>query len=324
MSPVNASVIDVVIVNWNAGQQLRDCLVSLQGSHRSRVQLGSVVVVDNASTDASLDGLEALDLPLQVIRNETNRGFGAACNQGARAGSGDLVLFLNPDAAVYPDTLPEAARFMAEHPRAGVCGVALEGSDGTVHRSCCDLPTPKTMLVKSLGLDKASAGRLAGYSLERWPHDETRRVDHVIGAFYLMRRTLFESLGGFDERFFVYLEDLDLSARAKAAGWETWFLRDPRAFHKGGGTSERAKPVRLFYSLRSRLQYVSKHFGGASSAAVWVATLTAEPVIRLAFACARGRLSQVAEVFGGYRRLLGWVVSPSARQGGDTTSLPRC
>ncbi len=131
----------------------------------------------------------------------------------------------------------------------------------------------------------------------------------VIGAFYLVRRTVFEALAGFDERFFVYLEDLDFSVRAAAAGWECWYLASSRAYHRGGGTSERAKDSRLFYSLRSRLQYASKHFGQGGAAAVWLSTLVFEPVVRVGAAAASLQGARIAETLRGYLRLWAWAVN---------------
>ena len=141
-----------------------------------------------------------------------------------------------------------------------------------------------------------------------WPHDETRPVDHVIGAFYLIRREVFERLGGFDERFFVYLEDLDLSKRIRDLGGRCMFIADAHALHVGGGTTESVKATRLFYSLRSRLQYVSKHHGAIAVVCVGVATLVLEPVIRLGAGLLGRSWMDVKEVARAYARLYGWIV----------------
>lgn len=165
------------------------------------------------------------------------------------------------------------------------------------------------MVLKSLGIDRITRGRVPSYTMEEWPHDETRRVGHVIGAFYLVRRSLFEALGGFDERFFVYLEDLDFSARAAEAGWECWYLAAPRAYHRGGGTSDRVRATRLYLSLRSRLQYASKHFRLPGAAAVWASTLVAEPVVRVVVAAAGRAWGQVPDTARAFLRLWAWAAS---------------
>lgn len=294
--------LDVVIVNWNAGTQLRECLQSLEHADGPRCRLQRVVVVDNASTDDSLNDLPA-GLPLVVIRNATNRGFGAACNQGAQGSRADLLLFLNPDARLDGDALAVAATFMARPDASdvGVCGVQLVDESGKVARSCARMPRSRQMLSHAVGIDRIAPA--LGFAMLDWDHTESRDVDHVIGAFYLIRRRLFEELAGFDERFFVYLEDLDLSARVRAAGYRVRYLADVRAFHKGGGTSEQVRAARLFYSLQSRLLFVWKHQGTGSALAASVSTLLVEPGIRAAHALAVGSVRDVGEVGRAYLRL---------------------
>jgi len=143
--------------------------------------------------------------------------------------------------------------------------------------------------------------------MAEWPHDITRDVDHVIGAFFLVRRSLFESLGRFDERFFVYLEDLDFSYRARQAGWRSVYLANAQAFHAGGGTSHQVKARRLFYSLRSRLLYAAKHFSKSGAALVFLATLLLEPLSRSAWALMRRSLPSLKETWQGYGMLWCWL-----------------
>jgi GT2 family glycosyltransferase len=128
-----------------------------------------------------------------------------------------------------------------------------------------------------------------------WDHASSRRVDHVIGAFYMLRRDLFDSLGGFDERFFVYLEDLDFSLRAKQNGWGSAYLVEARAHHVGGGTSAQIKARRLFYALRSRIAFIYKHFGVGAATALTVGTLVVEPFPRLLRAVLRGKPAEAGE-----------------------------
>jgi GT2 family glycosyltransferase len=133
-----------------------------------------------------------------------------------------------------------------------------------------------------------------------WEHDKTATVDHVIGAFYLIRRSLFDSLGGFDERFFVYLEDLDFSLRAYQAGWRSVYLTGVQAFHAGGGTSAQVMATRLFYSLRSRLFYGFKHFSVYRAWGLLFITLALEPWIRLGVALLRGSWRDASHTLHAY------------------------
>lgn len=294
-------MINVIVVNWNAGLQLKGCIESLDSTLVSKI-----VVVDNGSTDKSSEIV--MDLPkVQIINAMVNLGFGRACNLGAQHLTSDYLLFLNPDAAVYPGTLDRAYAFMQNpsNSKFGICGVQLKDEYGNIARSCARFPTPVRFLAHAVGLDRIFP-RL-GHFMTDWTHDTTRTVDHVIGAFYLVRRSVFESLGGFDERFFVYLEDLDFSLRARQAGWLSVYLADVQAFHVGGGTSYQVKAKRLFYSLRSRLIYAAKHFGWSGAIWVFAATLLIEPISRSVWAFANRSWSALRETWQGYVMLWRWL-----------------
>ena len=305
-------MIDVVIVNWNAGRFLKACVDSLV-QHGPKI-INSIVVVDNGSTDSSLISIED-NCEVTVVRSGSNLGFGRACNLGAHQCNSKFLLFLNPDAALHPNTLHEALSYMqnAANDGVGICGVQLLDESGCVARTCARFPSVRLFAAQALGLSKFRM--LSGWShhMSEWDHASTRDVDHVIGAFYLIRKSLFESLGGFDERFFVYLEDLDLSLRARQAGWRSVYLATARAFHAGGGTSKQVKAARLFYSLRSRLLYGFKHFSRLRAWALVGVTLLIEPLSRLAFSALRGGSEDVLNTLRAYGML--WRALPSILRG---------
>lgn len=305
------ALLDIVIVNWNAGRQLACVLESLHALGDDEHVWDRVIVVDNGSTDDSLD-LGALPLPLHLIRNEANRGFAAACNQGADAGRAPFVLLLNPDARLERGSLraPLEAMSRPENARLGVVGIQLVDESGQVARSCARLPTPRSFAYKMLGLDRMAPGRFATHMMTEWDHATTRDVDHVIGAFYLVRRELWTALGGLDERFFVYLEDLDFSWRARAAGWRVRYLADARAVHRGGGTSAQVKAARLTYSLHSRILFGFKHFSRKSAVLLTAGTLTAEPILRLTDAARRGSLVEMRDILAAFLQLWRRIAAP--------------
>jgi len=297
-------MLSIVIVNWNAGHQLRDCISSIRDLH-GNVHT-RIVVVDNASSDDSLNGIEFLGIPVTIIRNGSNLGFAAACNQGAVIATTPYLLFLNPDTRLYENSLDTPLSFMAnpDNAKIGICGIQLINESGQVDRSCARFPTPLVFLLQSVGLNKLPG--LRRFSLHRtdWDHATTQTVDHVIGAFFLVRRALFEQLQGFDERFFVYLEDLDFSRRAHLNGWQSVYLTKAQAFHAGGGTSKQVKAARLFYSIRSRLLYGFKHFSPAAAWAVLAVTILLEPISRIVFSVARAGWRDAFYTFQGYKMLL--------------------
>lgn len=298
--------LDIVIVNWNSGDYLRDCLASIPASLADDFALARVVVVDNASTDAGLRSAQAARscLPLDIIANDTNAGFAKGCNQGALLSKADYILFLNPDTRLFPQSLSTPLRHMEEAAgeKVGIVSVKTLGADGNVKPSCARFPRPAHFLARSLGIDTLFPGSGLSSLMTEWSYTEDRDVDQVIGAFFLIRRALFEALGGFDERYFVYFEEVDLSLRAARLGWKSRFLAGAGIFHAGGGSSSLARPQRLYYSLRSRLIYSATHFPAASHIAVSVATLCVEFATRLVFSLVTLSPERLAETLGGYAR----------------------
>ncbi|VTU40969.1 N-acetylglucosaminyl-diphospho-decaprenol L-rhamnosyltransferase [Variovorax sp. PBS-H4] len=294
--------IDIVIVNWNAGAGLLQCIRSI--IEYGGGLLGNVIVVDNGSSDGSEASVEGLP-GVTVLRAGTNLGFGKACNLGAQASGNDYLLLLNPDTQLYPNSLLAPFDYLerSEHANVGICGIQMIDGNGDISPSCWRFPSVLSFAAQALGLNRLHAFRAWGHRMEDWDHLNTGKVDHVIGAFYLIRRSVFELLNGFDERFFVYFEDLDLSLRAHQAGWQRVYLASARAFHAGGGTSRQIKARRLFYSLRSRLQYGFKHFSPLQRWLLVVVTLLLEPVCRFFFFFLRGRFAEAHNTLHGYMLL---------------------
>jgi GT2 family glycosyltransferase len=299
-----AKPIDVVIVNWNSGEQLRACLASLESACRA-ISLGKVVVVDNGSTDGSADGLEGFQPPLLVLHNNANRGFAAACNQGAAISQAPYILFLNPDTRLEPNSLLAPFTFMedAAHQRVGICGIQLVDDRGRTTRSCSRLPTPRRLVSRALGLHHLLPGWFPSQFMTEWDHSSTRVVDQVMGAFFLVRRQVFHELGGFDTRFFVYFEEVDFTVRALQAGWLTAYLATARAYHRGGGASRQVKAARLFYSLQSRILYGLKHFSLAEAGAVTALTVLVEPLCRVGHAAVRCARQELCDTLRAYLML---------------------
>lgn len=298
-------MIDIIIVNWNSGPQLQACIDSIRAHGDGLV--GRCIVVDNGSRDGSTDFLAGAE-DVDLVMTGQNLGFGRACNLGGARGDSPYLLFLNPDAWLMPGSLRVPLEFMArpENRQVGISGIALVDETGKVQRSCARFPNAASMVMSSFGLNHLKPS--IGTHMHDWNHAQTREVSHVIGAFYLIRRLLFEQLGGFDERFFVYLEDLDLSRRARLAGYSSYFLTEAKAFHEGGGVSSQVKAHRLFYSLRSRIQYARKHFSRAGALAVALATLIVEPFTRLGLLILKRRFQEIGDLRRGFGMLWAWVL----------------
>jgi N-acetylglucosaminyl-diphospho-decaprenol L-rhamnosyltransferase len=229
--------VSVVVVNWNAGDVLVNCLRSLAANPPS--VSWEAIVVDNASTDDSLDRVRA-ELPwARVIVNSRNRGLAGANNQGIAASQAPYVLLSNPDVEYQPGCVDALRDLLRRRERAALAVARLVYPDGRPQTCAGDLPTLAEVLAgRSLGRRLgARAGRDGGgFWWYGWAHDEERPIGHGMEACYMARRAAIEQFGLQDERFPLDWEGIEWSARAQDAGWEVWFSPDAVATHIGGVT----------------------------------------------------------------------------------------
>jgi GT2 family glycosyltransferase len=167
-----------------------------------------------------------------------------------------------------------------------ICGIGLVDADGRPAASCARFPTAAMLIARCFGLDRILPAHFPPHFLTEAELKSSRPVDQVIGAFFFVRRKAFETLGGFDERFFVYFEELDLSYRAVQQGYRSYYVSDAHATHHGGQSSGAAPARRLVYFWDSKIKYAFKHFSAFEGYSVLFATLLAEPLTRLTYALA--------------------------------------
>lgn len=296
--------VDVVIVNWNTGSFLSDCVKSLIDNGQDLT--GKIIVVDNDSTDDSLANIENLKT-ITVIRNKKNLGFARGCNIGANIADNDYVLFLNPDARVYKDTLRSCLEFFEneQNKNIGILGVKLEDTNGNIGSRCSRFPSTLNIMSHAIGLDSMIPS--LGSSMKEFDHLTTKVVDQIIGAFFLVRRKLFDELNGFDERFFMYMDEVDFSYRAKLMGYQSIYYAEATAFHHGEISTSKVQSLRLFYSLRSRLQYSWKHFGVLNITMIIFLTLIIEPISRFIQSVFKLSLGTFLTTFEAYAMLFIWI-----------------
>ncbi len=260
---MSAPLIDVVIVSFRSRELLGRCLDSL--SEHGLGERMTITVVDNASGDGTAEMVAASYPEVRLLAQPENLGFGAATNIGLAGGRAPYVLALNPDAAIEPDTLPVLVELMESDPRIGCCGPALYREDGSFdHAARRSFPTPLSALGHFSGIGRRLAGgELADY---RAPGVERGPVDAVNGAFMLLRRNALEQVGVFDEGYWMYMEDLDLSYRLGQAGWITFYEPAVRAIHTKGGTTEGRRDARLQIAFhRGMGRFYRKHYAAARS-----------------------------------------------------------
>jgi N-acetylglucosaminyl-diphospho-decaprenol L-rhamnosyltransferase len=250
--------LDVVIVSYRSRELLRGCLDSLR-AHPPSCPM-KLIVVDNASGDGTVE-MVAADYPeVELITSPANLGFAAATNLGARRGSAPYLLALNPDTAVTPGALDTVLAVLEGHPEVGIAGPRLVRRDGSFdHAARRGFPSPLSALGHFTGVGRrASSGRLAAY---RAPEVESGRVDAVNGAFMMMRRSAFEQLGGFDEGYWMYMEDLDFSYTVASAGLISWYEPAATVRHVKAGTTGGERSARLNWHFhRGMFRFYRKHY----------------------------------------------------------------
>lgn len=309
------SSLDIIIVNRNSGNYLRSCLRSIESTDKAGVALQRVCVVDDVSTDDSLHEIGNFRLPLQLILNDKRRGYGSSCNRGAAQSHADYLLFLNSDVCLTRDSLRVPLFYMenGENSQVAITGITLLEDGGEVSRSCAHFPTVGRFFSIMLALDRLWPKVFMSHQMKEWDHLNTREVDQVMGAFMMMRRSVFEQLKGYDERFFVYMEDLDLSLRTNQLGFKSVHLSGVYAYHKGGGSARRVRAESLFFNLRSRIQYGFKHLSSGAWL-VLLGTMLIEPLSRLALAAMRQSATEAWATIDAYSRLWRWLLSSGVRE----------
>jgi N-acetylglucosaminyl-diphospho-decaprenol L-rhamnosyltransferase len=298
--------VHIVIVNWNTGRYLTECLESIIPAERADVTIARVTVVDNASSDESKN-LDDLPLPLEVVHNSRNVGFAAASNQGAADSTADYLLFLNPDTRLFPETLSAVTAFMDSEQAAdiGVCGVQVVDDDGGPTISCARFPTLRVLLGEMTGLHLVLPRLFPRHQLTAAETAQSQFVDQVIGAFYFVRRDLFVRLGGFDERYFLYFEEVDFARRARQQGARSYFLKEAEVFHAENVSSNQVRGPRFYHSLRSRFLFAYQHWPRWQAHVLLVLTLTVELTARLTKAALHGSGPDISATAFAYGKLLG-------------------
>ena len=241
-------MISVIVVNWNAGAVLGECLTSLAADGLAGRE---VILVDNATTDGSTAAAHGRHPWVRVVETGENLGFGMGANRGVAAASGDVLVFLNPDARVQPGAIDRLLEALRRTPGAGIAGGGLVDAAGRWQPGAARFAPLGHLLLDT------TLGRLPA-RLRRRPH----RVDWVYGTFMAVRRDVFQQLGGFDRRYFLYGEDMDICHRAAQVGVRTIHVPVARAIHGAnvsarlrfgsGREAEVVKGEMRFYAVQGR------------------------------------------------------------------------
>ena len=277
-------MLSIVIVNYNVKFFLEQCLYSLRKS-AAGIQT-EIIVVDNQSTDGSINYLQPRFPEVQFIVSDTNIGFARASNKGLQYATGEYILFLNPDTLLSENTLETCISFFKKNPDAGALGVKMiDGSGRFLKESKRSFPSPLTSLFKLFGLSKIfpHSKLFSKYYLGHLEENKNHEVNVLAGAFMMLRKEVIKTLGSFDEKFFMYGEDIDLSYRIQKSGYKNYYIADTEIIHFKGESTRRGSLnyVMMFYKAMSI--FVKKHYGGTRAGvfnvalhiAIWIRAVIA-------------------------------------------------
>ena len=257
----NSPRLTVIIVNYNVEYFLAQCLHSV----RKAAQLADIetVMVDNNSSDGSVEMTRRLFPEVQVIANKDNKGFSKANNQAIRLSKADYVLLLNPDTLVEEDTFNKCIEFMDKHPNSGGLGVKMvDGKGQFLAESKRGLPTPMVAFYKIFGLSSLfpKSETFGQYHLGHLSKDETHKIDILAGAFMMMRNSVLDEVGLLDEDFFMYGEDIDLSWRIRLGGYDNFYFPETRIIHYKGESTKKSSVNYVLVFYNAMIIFAKKHF----------------------------------------------------------------
>jgi GT2 family glycosyltransferase len=256
---MSTTVMSVIIVSWNVKDLLRQTLNSLFNTTQELAI--EVIVVDNASKDGSADMVQTDFSQVTLIRNKENKGFAAACHQGARVAKGEYFLFLNDDTHVFDHTLTNTHAYIKTHPEVGVLGCKILNIDQSVQPSVRSFPNLYSQTIILLKLHHFFPILLKKYLQHSFDYSLTQKVEQVMGAFFLVPRTHWDILKGFDEQYHIWFEEVDFCKRTLAHGKEVIYFSDACIIHIGGASFHQLKALaeqRIFN--RSLWHYARTHW----------------------------------------------------------------
>lgn len=262
--------VSIIIVNWNTREILSDCLRSVY-EQTSNIDF-EVIVVDNKSSDGSVNMVKNNFPWVLLLENNINRGFAAANNQGIEISKGRYVLLLNSDTVVLDKAIEKTIAFAEVHPKAAVVGCKVLNPDRSLQSSCFMLPSILNLTLWVTYLYKLFP-KSSFFGRERmnwWDRDSVMDVDVITGCFMLVRREAIEQVGTMDEQFFMYFEETDWCYRFKQAGWMNVFMPEAEIIHLGGASSRQVRIKTVNQWRKSMLLFYKKHKSFLAYITAWI------------------------------------------------------
>lgn len=253
--------LSIIIINYNVKEFLQNLIHSLQKALSKITH--EIIVVDNASDDGSVEFIREKFPQINLIVNKTNVGFSKANNEALKVSKGKFILLINPDTIVSEDTITKMIDFINQYPEVGLAGCKILNPDGSLQLACRrSFPGPWTSFCKVTGLSTLfpKSKLFAKYNLTYLDENSTYEVDAISGSFMMMKREAYEKVGGFDEQFFMYGEDLDLCYRIQKNGYKVFYYPGTQIIHYKGESTKRSSLDETKYFYNAMNLFVKKHF----------------------------------------------------------------
>jgi len=253
--------LSIIILNYNSKDYLLPCIKGIT-EHTADLDY-EIIVVDNASTDSSVDYIERKLLPrfneVKLVKAKTNGGYAAGNNLGIKAASGRYLAMMNPDIIIWGNSLKQMVDFMDANLRVGIAGPRLLSPDGSLQYACYSWPTPQVLLYRrtALGRFRFAERAIDKFLLKDWDHLDSRPVDWLQGSCVIARREALEQVGLMDERYFMYVEDMDWCRRFWQGGWEVWYLAQIELIHYHQRESALGSGIRGVFKKTGRIHLTS-------------------------------------------------------------------
>jgi hypothetical protein len=306
--------ISVIIVNWNTKALLLGCVESLYRTTRESSL--EIIVVDNASTDGSIDALRKSFPQVQTIVNQDNLGFAKANNMGIKKARGRYICLVNSDVKALEGVLDKIRLYMESHPEIGALAPKTFGGDMQIQKNCREFPTLRNIFCQEFFLDTLfpAVAAFRGRAMIRCDYEAVMEIEVLPGCFLMVRREVIAQVGTLDERFFFYSEDVDWCKRIHDAGWKLVYYPEASAIHFNHGSSSSA-PIRFqIEMLKANWQYWRKHKSMPEYVLFWlvrfIGTLgRATAWLAVSFVASNSRpMAKISAA--AYGKMLVWLITP--------------
>ncbi|MFA5033832.1 MAG: glycosyltransferase family 2 protein [bacterium] len=264
--------VSIIIVTWNSEEHIQNCLNSIDKSYE-------IILVDNDSKDSTLKNVKTKFPYVKIIKNTTNPGLSKATNQGVQIATHDYLLLLNPDVIMKKDTIEKLCSFMDSRKDIAICGPQFFYPNGKLQPSCRELPTFKNLFFEASGLGKC----FHGWKMRYFDHKTTREVEQIMASCLLIKKAVFNEVGGMNERYPIFMNDVALCYDVKEKGYKTYFCADINVIHYHGASTRKMGRKKIIEWHWSMYRYLKDHSPNAFLSAVYGTLLLGGAMLRVLF-----------------------------------------